>query len=1027
MSSFNEKLLSAKPSACWTLGINLPCLRRRASGLIASALLGTASLATAQTTIFSESMGTPSGTTAIATYATGSAPATFQNKATLTFTGTGDMRATGVSTGYAGASGTGNVFLTSPGPKDFQIAGINTTGYSSFTLSFGVSRSNVSQTLSELALEYSSDGTTYSPISVPAQTGATGWIKLTLNSLSLPATSNLRLRWKNTSTVASGGQQLRIDDVVLIGSAATDTTPPTVATLSPTNGATNVAAGTDLVANFSEVIAAGTGDIVITKTSDSSIFATIPVTDPQVSISGSTLTVNPTADLALGTDYNVQIAAGAVKDAAGNNFAGITNSTTWAFTTVPPDTTPPTIASTTPANSATGVIPTSSISVTFNEPVQTPFTAANFIVKKVSDNSVFATVSSSAFGTSVTTSGNTATITLPSALDYGTAYYVEIEPGAIEDGSSNPFVGYTGSATWSFTTVGVPALTTASPYTQDFSTFTSIPNLPLGWMLTGSTTTYAGTWSSSTSTGVLGNASVLGYQHTGSTNILVKTLTLRNTSGAPITDLVVSYNGRAARLSDPSALRDPFYTVTVNGTTVSALSYSTSNGDNVLRTASLSGLNIADGATFQIKWTSDGSSTGSPGTGSRRQIGISNVSVAIGVQQFAPTVTNSFSLATLTYSSATLSGDVTADGSSTITERGFVYAATATNAAPEIGGTGVTKVIDGSPGLGAYSAPLTGLTAATGYTFRAYAINGVGTSYGNAISFTTLVTPPTFTSSYSQLFAAYNGTNPAGWSAVSSGGAQGYAGAWGNTGGSAGFTGGDSSPGVLGYQHTGGTGTLTTTLTLINGTGSTLDQLYISYLGRASRISEGRYPAFVVSVNGTPVTALAYSTFDNVDTTVSTTLTSLGIAPGAAFTISWVSDRGAGGGSSKQIGLTNVFVGLSAPAGYTAWSDAYAPGQAANLDHDFDGVPNGVEYFMGATGSTFTANPGVVAGAVTWTKGGSYTGVYGTDFVLQSSSDLATWTPIPSNDASLHNTAGSVSYDLPTTAGPFFVRLKVTP
>ena len=92
-----------------------------------------------------------------------------------------------------------------------------------------------------------------------------------------------------------------------------------------------------------------------------------------------------------------------------------------------------------------------------------------------------------------------------------------------------------------------------------------------------------------------------------------------------------------------------------------------------------------------------------------------------------------------------------------------------------------------------------------------------------------------------------------------------------------------------------------------------------------------------------------------------------------------------------------------------------------------DGVTNGVEYFMGATGSSFTANPGLVNGSVTWPKGASYPGVYGSDFFVQTSTNLTSWTSIPSNNPKLHNTSASVSYDLPNTSGPLFIRLSVTP
>ena len=58
-----------------------------------------------QVTIFSENMGSPSGTTAIATN-------TFQNNSPIIFSGTADVRSTTGSTGYSGSSGNGNVFFT---------------------------------------------------------------------------------------------------------------------------------------------------------------------------------------------------------------------------------------------------------------------------------------------------------------------------------------------------------------------------------------------------------------------------------------------------------------------------------------------------------------------------------------------------------------------------------------------------------------------------------------------------------------------------------------------------------------------------------------------------------------------------------------------------------------------------------------------------------------------------------------------------------------------------------------------------
>lgn len=94
---------------------------------------------------------------------------------------------------------------------------------------------------------------------------------------------------------------------------------------------------------------------------------------------------------------------------------------------------------------------------------------------------------------------------------------------------------------------------------------------------------------------------------------------------------------------------------------------------------------------------------------------------------------------------ATLGGNVTSEGASTITERGVVYSTTATNADPVIGGTGVTKVtVSGT--TGAFTTAVTGLTPATSYSFKAYATNAQGTSYTDVATFATLALPPSVAS-----------------------------------------------------------------------------------------------------------------------------------------------------------------------------------------------------------------------------------------------------------------------------------------
>ncbi len=110
--------------------------------------------------------------------------------------------------------------------------------------------------------------------------------------------------------------------------------------------------------------------------------------------------------------------------------------------------------------------------------------------------------------------------------------------------------------------------------------------------------------------------------------------------------------------------------------------------------------------------------------------------------------------------------------------------------------------------------------------------------------------------------------------------------------------------------------------------------------------------------------------------------------------------------------------------GYGAWATANAGGQTADLDFDGDGVPNGVEFFMGETGSSFTANPGVVANVVSWPKSDTYTGAYGVDYVVQTSGNLTGWTDVLITDPNLSD-GDPLQYTLPAGSGPLFVRLKV--
>lgn len=128
-----------------------------------------------------------------------------------------------------------------------------------------------------------------------------------------------------------------------------------------------------------------------------------------------------------------------------------------------------------------------------------------------------------------------------------------------------------------------------------------------------------------------------------------------------------------------------------------------------------------------------------------------------------------------------------------------------------------------------------------------------------------------------------------------------------------------------------------------------------------------------------------------------------------------------GVGNTAQVLPTVYFSDVNAAGGYSTWATTNAGGQTAAEDFDGDGMPNGVEYFMGETGSGFTANPALNAmNTITWPRDPAVS-----DAVPQVliSEDLQNWTDVTA-DANVTDPS-AISYTLPTTTAKRFVRLKV--
>lgn len=260
------------------------------------ALMGFTNVSKAQMiyeTIYSETFGITTTTTQIDAHTDYDVSTVLYSASTTSVT----LRATRSSNPgdtapqYPNASG-GALLYMNNADVYFQISGINTTGYQGLELSFGYDKSGTAASLAQFKVEYSTDGTVWTPINMthwarqkdtteggastfPTGTGTAGWYYITCeaDSNNIPATAALQLRFTDLHLVTTS--QVRIDDIKLIGARPV----PYVAVLSPEDGSEftpcdSIQIGID-VQNFS-FYPAPTGDGFLKIESDVLPFLGIP-------------------------------------------------------------------------------------------------------------------------------------------------------------------------------------------------------------------------------------------------------------------------------------------------------------------------------------------------------------------------------------------------------------------------------------------------------------------------------------------------------------------------------------------------------------------------------------------------------------------------------------------------------------------------------------------------------------------------------------------------------------------------------
>ena len=342
-------------------------------------------------------------------------------------------------------------------------------------------------------------------------------------------------------------------------------------------------------------------------------------------------------------------------------------------------------------------------------------------------------------------------------------------------------------------------------------------------------------------------------------------------------------NGATPTINTSAALSGAAYVFVRSGTTWTQQAYLKAHqvtaGDQFGISVAVSGDTVVVGAHKEDSSTTGVLSGATPTTSTANELATNAGAAYMFTGLGMATVTTPTS-ASIAATSATLGGNVTSDA--TITATGIVYAVTATNNNPVVGGTGVTNVV-GSGTSGVFTVSASSLTANTAYTYTAYATTSAGTTYSSTGTFATLPLPPAITNgtltasgTYASAITTYTitGSNiPTSYSATGLPGGLSLDAATGAITGTPTTTIGSPFSVTIGATNAGGTGTATLVFSVAKATPT------ISVAPTASGITYGQTLASSTLSSGTASVAGTF-TF----TTTSTAPNAGTAAQGVTFT-----------------------------------------------------------------------------------------------------------------------------------------------
>ncbi len=350
--------------------------------------------------------------------------------------------------------------------------------------------------------------------------------------------ANLAANTAFTATITTGAKDLAGNSLAsnfvwaFTTSAVADTTAPTVSSTNPASAATGVALNQKIAATFSKAMDSST----ITTTTFTLKQGTTAVAGT-VTYAGTTATFTPTANLAASTAYTATISTGAT-DLAGNALAGRGSAPNpWTFTTGTTSTaSAPTVTSTVPADTATGVGINQAINATFSTAMDPATITTGTFTLAGPGTTTFVT------GTvTYNAASNIATFTPAANLAASALFTATVTTGA-RDLAGNPLAA---NKVWTFTT-GTATVGQAPVNLRSLSTFAAVAGAGLTNSNSGGQTTLNGDVGLSPTATCLGDGSpcsALDPKING-------TLYANDPAGIAAkakADLVSAYNGAAGR------------------------------------------------------------------------------------------------------------------------------------------------------------------------------------------------------------------------------------------------------------------------------------------------------------------------------------------------------------------------------------------------------------------------------------------------------------------------------------------------